>query len=138
LICGILFTSCGKAQTTNDSDILCGKWQLQTISPLNAEGVDLMLVDFSPKNIIYEFRANNVLIVSGNVPNGYGGLKTGKYFYKITRTDISDGSLLTDLEQHVVVINSIPHCFSIGYVSYPDSPGMFMACSTLLFTFLKK
>jgi len=119
LICGVLFTSCGsdKAQTKDENDILHGKWQLISISPFNVEGVDLMLVDYSPKNIINEFKSNSVLAVSVNVDNDYGGLEIGKHFYEVTLTEVSANPLGLPAP-HEVRINGISYGF--GYMS--DSP----------------
>lgn len=130
-----------KTDKKDESNILLGKWQLKTISPLNVEGgVIFMLVDFSPMNIIYEFTANNVLKVSSNVDNiNYGGLEIGKHFYEITLTNIRNGILVTDLAQHVVEINTIPYCFCIGNMS--DDPALFLTCygeCNSMFTFIKK
>lgn len=122
----------------DESDILHGKWQLISISPLNAEGMDLMLVDFSPQNIIYEFKTNNVLTVSGEINNGYGGLEKGKHFYEVTLTKfISDPLGLP--APHLVRINTIPYSFSFGYMS--DRPGMVLVCRDecgYAFHFVKK
>jgi len=86
LIVTIMFSGCEKkSDLKGENKIIYGKWQLETISPINVPtGVDLLLVNFSPMNIIYEFKKNNVLTVSGNVDNNYGGLKIGKHFYEVT------------------------------------------------------
>ena len=135
-----IFLGCDKENDLkNESDILYGKWQLKTISPLNVPpGPNLMLVDFSPMNIIYEFKANNVLRVSGNVRDIDGVFEEGKHFYKVTFTDISNGLLITDLAQHIVKINTISYCFSVGYMS--DDQALFLANeeSNSLFIFAKK
>ena len=129
LICWAAFTSCGKdeAQVTEDGNkILHGKWQLISISPLNVEGMNLALVGYSPNNIIYEFKANNVLTVSGNIENiNYGGLEIGEYFYDVALAEIIVDPLSLPTP-HVVRINTIPYDFSFDYMS--DSPGMVMVC----------
>ena len=135
-----MFLGCDKGNNPkNENDILYGKWQLKTISPLNVpQGLDLMLVDFSPMNIIYEFKTNNVLTVSGNVKDIDGVFEKGKHFYEVTLTDISNGLLITDLAQHIVEIKTISYCFSVGYMS--DDQALFLAHgeSNSLFTFVKK
>ena len=133
-IVGVLFftiSGCGKSK--DESEIIRGKWQLTTIIPLNAEGVYLVSIDYSRLNIIFEFKANNVLTVSSNEDNDYGGFRAGNHFYEVTHTDIINGSLITDLAQHVVEINKIPYCFSIGYNSdrfgnKTDILGLSMVC----------
>ena len=141
LICLAVFTSCGsdEARATEDgSEVIHGKWQLKTISPLNAEGVDYMLVDYTPMNIIYEFKTNNVLTVSGNVDSNYGGLEIGKHFYEVTLTEIINDPLGLPAP-HMVRINNIPYGFSFGYMY--DSPGMEMVCReecNYAFCFVKK
>ena len=97
-----------------------------------------MLVDYTPMNIIYEFKANNVLTVSGNVDSSYGGLEIGKYFYEVTLTEIINDPLGLPAP-HMVRINTIPYDFSFGYMY--DSPGMEMVCREecdYAFCFVKK
>jgi len=134
-----LISGCvNKSDLKDESNILQGKWQLKTISPLNEEGVVYMLVDFSPMDIIYEFKANNVLTVSGNVDYDYGGLKIGNHFYEVTLTEIISNPLGLPAP-HMVKINSIPYDFSFGYIS--DSPGMVLICRgecNNVFSFVKK
>jgi len=147
-IVGVLFfTISGCDKSKDESEIIHGKWQLTTISPLNAEGVG-MSIDYSQSNIIFEFKANNVLTVSSNEDNDYGSFKVGNHSYEVTHTDISNGSLTTDLAQHVVEINTIPYCFSIGYNSdrfgnKTDILGLSMVCweecdNFYLYRFIKK
>jgi len=142
-IVGVLFftiSGCDKSKgesekSKDENEIIHGKWQLTIISPLDVEGVDLMsaAIDISRSNIIFEFKANNVLTVSSNEDNDYVGFKAGNHFYEVTHTDISNGSLVTDLAQHVVEINTISYCFSIGYGSdrfgsKTDILGLSMVC----------
>ena len=127
-----------KSDLKSENKILYGKWQLKTISPFNAEGVDYMLIDYTPMNIIYEFKANNVLTVSGNVDNNYGGLEIGIHFYVVTLTEINVNPLGLPAP-HEVKINDIPYGFSFGYM--PDSPGMELVCRgecNSAFYFIKK
>jgi len=133
-----LISGCEQNDLKDESNILQGKWQLKAIKPPNAEGVTYMLVDFSPMNIIYEFKANNVLTVSGNVDNDYGGLNIGKHFYEITLTEVINDPLGLPAP-HEVRINGISYGFSFGYMS--DSPGMVMVCRdecNSAFYFVKK
>ena len=127
-----------KSDLKSENDILSGKWQLTTISSFNTEGMDLVLVDYTPKHIIYEFKANHVLTVSGNVDNNYGGLETGNHFYVVTLTEISNDPLACPAP-HKVKINNISYGFSFGYMS--DSPGMELVCRdecNSAFYFVKK
>ena len=149
-IVGVLFfTISGCDKSKDESDIIHGKWQLTTISSLNIEGVNWgMSIDISQLNIIFEFKASNVLTVSSNEDNDYGDFTVGTHFYEVTHTDISNGSLITDLAQHVIEINIIPYCFSIGYNSdrfgnKTDILGLSMVCwgecdNLKLYTFIKK
>lgn len=134
-----LLSGCEKGSDLNgENEILYGKWQLTTINPLDAEGMELILVDFTPMNIIYEFKANNVLTVSGNVDNNYGGLEIGNHFYVVTLTEINNDSLGLPAP-HGVKINDISYGFSFGYM--PDIPGMELACRdecNSAFNFVKK
>ena len=141
LICGTVFVNCNSAEYENSGDesTIIGKWQLITISALNSVGADLVLIDHSPLNIIFDFKANSVLTVFSNADYDYGGFKKGKYFYKVTHTEISNGSLVTNLAQHAVEIDKIPYCFSIGHNS--DRLELFIACwgeCDNLYTFIRR
>ena len=137
-----LFSGCEKKSDLKiENEILYGKWQLKTISPLNAEGVDYMLVDYTPMNIIYEFKANNVLTVSGNVDNNYGGLEVGKHFYEVTynKTLYVEGMVVGG---PIIEINSIiPYDFFLYSTS--DNPKMQLVMTCIrecnsVFHFTKK
>jgi hypothetical protein len=107
------------------NDILHGKWKLIWIKSFTIEEGDLSF-DYSHKNIIYEFKPNNVLIVSGNV-NGtdYRGHGVGEHFYDVTIIEAINNTLGLPAP-HTVNINTIPYSFSFGYM--PDKPGMEMIC----------
>ena len=123
----------------DESKNLRGKWLLTTISSCNESGADLMLIDLSPLNIIFDFKANHVLTVSGNADYEYGDFKVGKHYYEFTLTDISDGSLITNLAQHVVEINTTSYCYCTGYES--DKLCLYMACwgeCNNLYSFVRK
>ena len=134
-----LLSGCEKKNDLKgENEILNGKWQLKAISSLNAEGVDYVLVDYTPMNIIYEFKSNNVLTVFGNADNNYGGLEIGNHFYVVTLTKINIDPLGLPAP-HEVKINNIPYGFSFGYM--PDSPGMELVCRgecNSAFYFVKK
>ena len=136
----IMFSSCEKKSDLNgENEIIYGKWQLKTISPLNIPpGVDLMLVDFSPMNIIYEFKKNNVLTVSGRVSDIDGVFEDGKHYYDVTHSNISNGLFVTNLPQHIVNINTISYCFCIGYMSDDITLSLAHDESNSHFTFVKK
>ena len=127
-----------KSDLKGENEILRGKWQLTTISPFNAEGMDLVLIDYTPMNIIYEFKANNVLTVSGNVDNNYGGLEMGNHFYVVTLTEITNNPLRLPAP-YEVKINNISYGFSFGYMQ--DGQGMELVCRgecNSAFYFVKK
>jgi hypothetical protein len=136
----IMFSGCEKkSDLKGENEIIYGKWQLKTISPLNVPpGVDLMLVDFSPMNIIYEFKTNNVVRVSGRVNDIDGVFEKGKHFYNVTNSNISNGLFVTNLPQHIVKINTISYCFCIGYMSDDITLSLAHDESNSHFTFVKK
>ena len=142
IVCVLFFTILGCEKQKEENKIIRGKWQLTTIYPPKVEGIAYMLGDFTPMNIIYEFKANNVLAVSGNIDNNYACLKKGKHSYEVTLTDISNGSLstnLTNLAQHVVEIDNISYCFSI--VDESNNPTLYMTYwdeNNNIYTFVKK
>ena len=136
-----MFSACDKDNDLKgENEIIYGKWQLQTMSPLNVEeGLILTLLDLSPMNIIFEFKANNVLTVSSDNVDFHTGFEMGNHFYDVTLTNISNGLLTTDLPQHIVEINKNPYGFSLGEVSVDKA--LFLACGgecSSLFIFIKK
>jgi putative lipoprotein (rSAM/lipoprotein system) len=127
-----------QSEFKDESDILHGKWKLISINSFTIEEGD-MSFDYSQKNIIYEFKANNDLTVSGNIEDiDYKGHAIGKHFYEVTLTKIINNTLALPAP-HTVKINTIPYGFSFGYM--PDSPGMEMVCRgecNLAFYFVKR
>jgi hypothetical protein len=55
---------------------IIGKWKLEKIRLISRAG--LFCTDCSPYNIVYEFKQNGVLTVSGNTEN-YNGYQSGEY-----------------------------------------------------------
>jgi len=88
LICGMILTGCGsdkpiEAEETSN-EILQGKWKLILINLFFTIEEGNSSIDYSKKNITYEFRANNVLTVSGEIDNiDYRGHEIGKHSYKV-------------------------------------------------------
>ena len=94
LICGAVFTSCGtdKTQVIEDcEDCSCifnfsheknasiiGEWKLEKIKVHSRLGISC--TDCSPYNVVYEFKKNGTLTVSGNTEN-YGWHESGKYSF---------------------------------------------------------
>ncbi len=140
-VLSFLLLSCEKnSDLKDDNEIIYGKWQLKTMSPLNVEeGLILTLLDLSSMNIIFEFKANNVLAVSSDNADFHTGFEIGNHFYDVTLTNISNGLLITDLPQHIVEINKNPYGFSLGEESVDKA--LFLACGdecNRLFIFVKK
>ena len=135
-----MFSACDKNNDLNGEDeIIHGKWQLKTITLLNVEdGLILTLLDLSPMNIIFEFKANNTLIVSADDIDFHTGFEIGNHFYDVTFTDISNGILITDLPQHIVEINTIPYGFSVGYSGADTALFLAHGESNRLLIFVKK
>ena len=136
-----MFSACDRNNDLkSENDIIYGKWQLKTMCPLNVEeGLILTLIDLSPMNIIFEFKANSVLTVSTDNADFYTGFEIGNHFYDVTFTNISNGLLTTDLPQHIVEINKISYGFSLGEMSVDKA--LFLACGgecNRLFIFVKK
>jgi putative lipoprotein (rSAM/lipoprotein system) len=127
-----------QSEFKDESDILHGKWKLISINSFTIEEGD-MSFDYSQKNIIYEFKANNDLTVSGNIEDiDYKGHAIGKHFYEATPAQTINDPLGLPAP-HTVKINTIPYGFSFGYMA--SGPGMEMVCRgecNLSFHFVKK
>ena len=67
-------------ELTADSTSIAGKWKLLKELPGMTE-LPVSEIDYSQHNIVYEFKANGVLTVSGNTNVGFPG--TGEYAYSI-------------------------------------------------------
>ena len=86
LILAIVFVGCNKAVQMNDEDgeefaSIIGKWKLVNVTiPFIGEEND-----YSQYNIVYEFNANGILLVSGKIDHidAYRGHGTGEHFYSI-------------------------------------------------------
>ena len=136
-----LFSACDKNDALKgENEIIYGKWQLKTMSPLNVEeGLILTLLDLSSMNIIFEFKANNVLTISSDNVDFHTGFEIGNHFYDVTLMNIRNGLLTTDLPQHIVEINKNPYGFSLGEMSVDKA--LFLACGgecNRLLIFVKK
>lgn len=128
LALSFLLSSCEKNSDLNgDNKLIYGKWQLKTMRPLDVEE-DLIptLPDLSIMNIIFEFKANNILTVSSDNADFNTGFEVGNHYYDVTLTNISNGLLITDSPQHIVEINKNPYGFSLGEVSVDNA--LFLAC----------
>ena len=80
ILAGVL-VSCGKGEENSENpyrDNIIGKWKLMYF--LSREEADWIFdtVDYSNENIIYEFRSNNKLIITGYVENDFS---QGEHYY---------------------------------------------------------
>jgi len=73
------FCSCQKKENSIEySSMVVGKWKLEFISDRE------QTIDYSKYNIVYEFKTNNVLTVTGKVNNtDHRILENGKHFYNV-------------------------------------------------------
>lgn len=86
LIIAVNFSSCKKEEIEKDYPTQhLGKWQLVFINLYNIELGEFVPLDYSHANIIYDFRENNILFVSGKIDDieDYRGHEVGEHFYEV-------------------------------------------------------
>jgi|SRR5690554_1389491 len=84
LLIGISFSSCKKEEIDEEYPTQhLGKWQLVAVE-YRTETFELISADYSQANIIYDFRENNVMVVSGEIEGieDYRGHAIGEHSYK--------------------------------------------------------
>lgn len=89
LIPCLFFASCNK---DNEEDIV-EKWKLLEVyryTHTYDESPLLEIIDYSEKNITYDFRSNNRLVVSGDVPDDlfiFDDFQKGKHYYEYKKRE---------------------------------------------------
>ena len=132
LIWGFVFTGCSsdKTEETSQDDILHGKWKLILINSFFTVEEGDISFDYSQNNIIYEFGANNVLTVSGDVDTiDYRGHEIGKHSYEMLPTPPS-GPTGPCFTGRSVKIDTETHSVSFGWVFFEFYEGATMHIST--------
>jgi hypothetical protein len=95
-----MFISCEKENPANKE--ISGKWRLQKIC---TDGHPVMTCsDVTTLNIIYDFKTNNVLTVSGEIRDDimWNGHKNGKHFYDLHSETIVIGKDTCSISLYVV------------------------------------
>ena len=131
LICGVVFTSCGsdKAEEISKDDILQGKWKLILINSFFTIEEGDISIDYSKRNIIYEFKKYNALTISGDIDNiDYRGHAIGKHSYEMLSLPPSGptGPCPAGLP---VKIDAETHSISFGWVFFEFYEGSAMHIS---------
>jgi hypothetical protein len=133
------FSACERKEKEIIETRHVGKWKLEKIEK------DALNFDYSQHNIVYEFKTNNILIVSGDIDSieDYRGHEIGEYFYKIPKTVVCPTCLPPPCR---LEINGAFYDYFIDGSGLPfsDSPKppkemMFEECSynTYFFYFIK-
>jgi len=85
LLITVSFSSCKKEEIEAEEYPThhFGKWQLVAVE-YRTETFELISADYSHANIIYDFRENNILVVSGEIEDieDYRGHEIGEHPYK--------------------------------------------------------
>lgn len=85
LLIAVNFSSCKKEEIEEEEYPThhFGKWQLVTVGN-RTETFELVSADYSQANIVYDFRENNVMVVSGEIEDieDYRGHEIGEHSYK--------------------------------------------------------
>ena len=75
----------------NESSSIVGKWKLVKVLPTHWHPKPY---DYSNYNIVYDFRANGVLKISGVIDQNYEGHNLGEYTYLFEALESGDGCKL--------------------------------------------
>ncbi|MDR1345476.1 MAG: hypothetical protein LBK03_02075 [Bacteroidales bacterium] len=70
---------------------IIGSWKLVTLYPYYDFNGERPVVDYSDSSIVFTFKANSTLLVSGSVQEGY--LSEGEYIYTYNVINMNDTSL---------------------------------------------
>jgi len=127
LLLAVATISCEKKINGGYIADISGKWKLIAVYYWDLEP---LTIDYFQNNIIYDFNANNELIVSGKIENidDYRGHSKGKHFYEVLPIiDIPAGS---DPPRPEVKIDTETHGFSFGWVFFKFYEGNAMHLST--------
>ena len=126
LIFSGIFSSCTKEENEDTSSI-SGQWKLLEVYYWDWEPIS---IDYSQNDIIYDFKENNVLAVSGKMDNinDYRGHKKGNYSYKLLPIPPS-GPTGPDYCPQMKIGNTT-HGFSFGWVFYDYYEGSAMHLET--------
>ncbi len=129
-----MFSGCEeKPDVKDENSILYGKWELAKIKSFSIEEGDLEF-DYLQNNIIYEFKTNGVLVVTGDVESvDYKGIEKGDHSYAVTLSQTNEKS------PHSLKIDAVSYTFSFGYMF--GGSGMELVCGdecNLSYCFVKK
>lgn len=124
IILAIMSISSCSSDTNSSNTEIVGQWQLKQINYYGLEGGNSSqsTVDYSDQNIIYNFKVNGVVTISGENP----GIIEGDYDYSYGE-DYLGGS--TDPKILLVKIDNIKYTYSLkngemtlgkSYVDGPD------------------
>ena len=89
LISTCFFSACKEKEEEPENPFrenIIGQWKLNQISiRKNQSQLDMILIDCSKENIIFDFQENNKLVIHGSIPNDLGlfdDLQEGGHSYK--------------------------------------------------------
>ena len=81
----LMTTGCKRDNSVaeDDNSSVYGKWKLSFVGYMD-ENISPAVFDYSQNDIIYDFKGNNVLVISGemNSIDDYKGHEKGEYYYK--------------------------------------------------------
>ena len=115
--------SCSKSDDSNENEHFFGEWKLNRADLHGFEGTKTF--DYSNDNIIYNFRSNGILTVTGAENVGYPSGEYSYYFGKDYLGDGTNGSktLLVNIESSKWIYNFIDGEMVLVQ-SYNDGPNL--------------
>jgi hypothetical protein len=109
----ITICSCERNEIEINNTRIIGEWKLVQIDQyvMNPSGAKLSTIDYSSKNVIYNFQKNNLLNVSGGENFGYSN---GEYPYEFKKDYLSGFPSPEDNKINLVIINDSKWVFNFS------------------------
>ena len=93
LISTVLFSACKEKEEEPENPFrenIIGQWKLNHIYVI-VEETQRYTINYSDKNVIFDFQENNKLVVHGSIPNDLGlfdDFQEGEHFYEYRRPEV--------------------------------------------------
>ncbi len=116
------FACTGDDDSRNDSQII-GDWKLMKAEIVNFSQ-NPSIIDYSDENIIYNFKSDGKLVVTGGENIGYPDGEYDYYFGEANLANLNDPVLIVKINNSQWTFNLTDGIMKIGQ-SYVDGPDLF-------------
>ena len=112
-----LFSSCAQKENNTEPTSIIGKWKLVKFDyrPMTSPPSPKDSFDYSQNNVVYEFKSNNILTVSGKTDDiDYRGLEIGDHSYEMNYNLKDDMDPLGLPYPYMLKIDTDPHSYLLS------------------------